>query len=176
MKILAFAGSTSSKSINKQLVEYAAHFFENDKVDILDLNDFEVPIYSADREKIDGIPERIIALSNLIYEADLLLISLAEHNGAYTAAFKNTLDWLSRVPERKAFGSRDIFLMATSPGGRGGQGVLEIAANRFPRNGGNVIGTFSLPRFYENFENGEIVNAEYKSNLISSLKAANLYS
>lgn len=167
MKILAFAGSTSSTSINKQLVEYTSTLLSNHQVEVLDLNDFEVAIYSTDREEQSGIPSLIQTLSDKIDDADMLLISLAEHNGNFTAAFKNTFDWLSRVPERKAWGEKDMFLMATSPGGRGGQGVLEIASARFPRNGGNVIGSFSLPSFYDNFEAGKgITNA----NLLKELK------
>ena len=42
--------------------------------------------------------------------------------------------------------------MATSPGGRGGATVLEIAKNAFPRYGANVLATFSLPSFNDNFD------------------------
>jgi NAD(P)H-dependent FMN reductase len=150
MKILAFAGSNSSSSINKALVSYASSFFENTQV--LDLNDFETSIFSKDREKQDGIPDCIQALSDLIMQVDGLLLSLAEYNGAYSSAFKNVFDWLSRIPGRSVFMDKPILLMATSPGRRGGKSVLEIAADRFPRNGGVVIQTFSLPKFNENFD------------------------
>ena len=152
MKILAFAGSTSSKYINKQLVTFAASLMPEHEAELLDLNDYDVEIYSTDYENKNGIPEEIVQLSDKIYKADLLMVSLAEHNGAYAAAFKNVFDWLSRVPERKAWGEKDMFLMATSPGARGGKGVREIATDRFPRNGANVINTFSFPKFYDNFD------------------------
>ncbi len=127
MKTAAFAGSTSSKSINKKLVTYTLQQFKNQEVELLDLNDFEVPIYSMDREEELGIPEAILELANKLDDADLILLSLAEHNGSYTAAFKNTYDWLSRIKERKVFSEKPVFLMAVSPGGRGGAGVLEAA-------------------------------------------------
>ena len=38
-KIIAFGGSTSQTSINKQLATYAAHLFSNAEVEVLDLND-----------------------------------------------------------------------------------------------------------------------------------------
>ena len=57
MKILAFAGSNSSQSINKKLALYAAGLFENAGVETLDLNDYELPLYSIDREKEMGKPE-----------------------------------------------------------------------------------------------------------------------
>jgi NAD(P)H-dependent FMN reductase len=155
MKIVAFAGSTSSTSINKKLVTYASSLFEKSEVKVLNLNDFEVPIYSSDRESESGIPAKILELAELLDGANLILLSLAEHNGSYSAAFKNTYDWLSRIPNRKVFGERPVFLMATSPGGRGGAGVLEAAQGRIPRDGSEILDTFSLPAFYDNFGKGD---------------------
>lgn len=48
--------------------------------------------------------------------------------------------------------------MATSPGARGVLGVLEIAADRFSRNSDVVVGTFSLPNFYDNFKDAKITD------------------
>jgi len=151
MKVIGFAGSNSTNSINKKLVDHCLSCFEADSSEILDLNDFEMAIYSADREKSAGVPSLAIDFANKIDSADLLIISLAEHNGAYTTAFKNIFDWVSRIPTRKAFGGKPILLMSTSPGPRGGSSVLEIAKNRFPFNGGVILETFSLPRFNDNF-------------------------
>ena len=57
MKILAFAASSSKKSINKQLVTYAASLIENAEVEVVDLNDFELPIFSEDKEAELGSPD-----------------------------------------------------------------------------------------------------------------------
>ncbi len=152
MKILAFAGSSSSTSINKQLVTFVSQKFENSEIEILDLNDYEMPIYSSDREKSGGLPKLAYDFAEKIDTSDFLLVSLAEHNGNYSAAFKNLMDWVSRIPERKIFGEKPMFLMATSPGKRGGASVLEIASKRFPFDGAQVLDTFSLPFFYEFFE------------------------
>ena len=152
MKILAFAGSNSSTSINKQLVTFVSQKFENSEIEILDLNDYEMPIYSSDREKSGGLPKLAYDFAEKIDTSDFFLVSLAEHNGNYSAAFKNLMDWVSRIPERKIFGEKPMFLMATSPGKRGGASVLEIASKRFPFDGAQVLDTFSLPFFYEFFE------------------------
>ena len=45
-----------------------------------------------------------------------------------------------------------MLLMATSGGARGGASVLEIAEKRFPFDGAEILQTFSLPKFHENFE------------------------
>lgn len=163
MKILAFAGSNSSTSINKKLVKYAVHQLNISEFEILDLNDFEMPIYSSDREKNDGLPKLAYDFAEKIDTADLLLVSLAEHNGNYSAALKNLMDWVSRIPERKIFGEKPMFLMATSPGKRGGASVLEIASKRFPFDGATLIDTFSLPFFYEYFDDEKGITNEEKA-------------
>ena len=142
-KILAFGASNSSDSINKQLASYASKQFKNFTVDLLDLNDYEMPIYSKDREKKDGIPQLAQDFYKKIGDADLILISFAENNGNYTTAFKNILDWTSRI-NGKTFQEKLMLLLATSPGARGGSSVLDIAIKRMPFQGGVVKGSFSL--------------------------------
>jgi len=151
MKILAFAGSNSSTSINKKLVTHTTSFFDEHSVEILDLNDYEMPLFSVDKIAKSGMPQLAVDFANKIDESDFLFMSLAENNGAYTTAFKNIYDWISVIPDRKAFGDKPVFVLATSPGPRGGASVLDLAKNTLPFYGGNVVETFSLPSFYENF-------------------------
>jgi len=166
-KIIAFGASSSKTSINKQLATYAAHQFENASVEILDLNDYEMPIFSTDKEAETGIPLLAQDFYNKLGTADLIIISFAEHNGAYSAAFKNIFDWASRV-NASTFQNKPTLLLSTSPGPRGGSTALDIAKSRFPFQGANVKGSFSLPSFYENFDvsNG-IIKDEFKNQLIS---------
>ena len=165
-KIIAFAGSSSKNSINKQLATYAANLFSNVDIEILDLNDYEMPVFSVDKEKENGIHNLAHDFYAKIGTADLIVISLAEHNGAYATAFKNILDWASRI-DNKTFRQKPMLLLATSPGVRGGGTVLEIASKRFPFQGGDVKGSFSLPTFYENFDavNG-IIKKKKKNQLL----------
>ncbi|MFD1551167.1 NADPH-dependent FMN reductase [Putridiphycobacter roseus] len=151
MKIIAFAGSNSKKSINKELVTYVAHLFEGHEIEVLDLNDFPLPIFGVDLEAEIGIPSIVTDFASKISSADFIVCSLAENNGSYNAAFKNLYDWVSRIPNRKVFDDKPLLLMATSPGGRGGQSVLSAASERFPRDGAQLLGCFSLPNFNENF-------------------------
>jgi chromate reductase len=151
MKIIAFAGSPSIKSINKKLATYAASLFENAQVEVLDLNDYEMPLFSVDKEEVIGQHPLAKAFLDKIATADILVVSLAENNGNYTAAFKNTVDWCSRI-NGKIFQDKPMLLMSTSPGARGGASVLEIAKNNFPRFTANIKAIFSLPSFNENFD------------------------
>lgn len=171
MKIIALGASPSTKSINKKLATYAASLFENAEVEVLDLNDFEMPLFSVDREAVVGQHPIAQQFLDKIASADVLVISMAENNGNYSAAFKNTFDWASRI-NVKVFQEKPMLLMATSPGGRGGASVLGIAQNLFPRYGGNIKASFSLPSFNENFdaEAGKISNPELDAQLKSIVK------
>jgi len=166
MKIIAFAGSNSLHSINKKLATYATSLFENAEVEVLDLNDFQMPLFSVDAEKEIGQHPLAKAFLDKIAWADILVVSLAEHNGNYSAAFKNVIDWCSRI-NGKLFQEKPMLLMATSPGGRGGASVLEISKGNFPRFGAIIKGTFSLPSFNDNFDvvNGKISNLELDNQL-----------
>ena len=170
MKLLAFAASNSSKSINKKLVTYACSLVKNAEIEILDLNDFEMPIYSADREEQDGIPKLAHAFYKKIGAADALLISYAEHNGSYTAAFKNLYDWTSRI-DAKVFQGKPMVLLSTSPGPGGARSVLATAKTSAPFFGGEVLADLSVPRFYDNFDtdSGEISNPDIKQQLKAAI-------
>lgn len=162
MKIIAFAGSNSKNSINKKLAAYVSHLFEGSEVEILDLNDYALPVFGVDLEKEIGQPQLAKDFLDKIALADILVVSLAENNGNYSTAFKNIFDWASRQ-NKEVFQQKNMLLMATSPGGRGGASVLEIAATAFPRYGAIVKNTFSLPSFNDNFDNqgNTISNVEF---------------
>lgn len=156
MKILAFAASSSSKSINGQLVGHAAAVLCNEmasdaQIEMLDLNDYEMPIYSIDRELADGIPDAAQLFFDKIAAADALLISYAEHNGFYTAAFKNLFDWTSRI-EMKVFQGKSMVIMSASIGKNGGANVLKTALDSAPHFGADVQGSFAVGPFADKFD------------------------
>ncbi len=163
-KIITIAGSNSQNSINKSLLSYTTRLLENVEIISIDLNDYVLPIYGVDFEAENGIPTAVKRLDELISMADGFIISLAEHNGSYTAVFKNTIDWLSRI-NMKIWREKPMLLMATSPGGRGGITVLQSAKAYFPFLGGNITADFSLPNFYDNFSEDEISDHELKEEL-----------
>lgn len=173
-KIIAFGASNSKTSINKQLAVYTAQQLENVSVTVLDLNDFELPLYGIDYENEHGIPEAAHSFLKHIEESNGIVLSLAEHNGAYATAFKNIFDWMSRI-NGKLWSNVPMLLMATSPGGRGGDTVLDIAKGRFPYMGGNIVATFSLPNFNDIFSESGILDLalrEELDNAVSDLQKA----
>ncbi len=169
-QIVAFGASSSKKSINKDLASYAASVIEDANVLILDLNDFEMPIYSIDYENDHGIPEKAFKFKQKLKTADGIIISFAEHNSVYTAAFKNIFDWISRI-EKVVWFNKPMFLLSTSDGDRGAKTVLQIAYNRMSFGNPHKIPTFSLPNFKKNFDkNDGILDIDLNDEFQNALK------
>lgn len=170
-KVICFAASSSRNSINKQLVTHVAGLIEDADVEILDLNDYELPLFSVDREAELGQPALAQAFLDKIQGSDALIISFAEHNGCYSAAYKNIYDWASRI-QAKVYQDKPVLLLATSPGGRGGQSVLELALAQIPRFGGRIRGSVSVPSFFDHFdsERNAIVSPEIDADIRAALE------
>ena len=61
--------------------------------------------------------------------------------------------WAQRIPitpNTVSYTHLDVY--KRQGGARGGASVLEIAEKRFPFDGAEILQTFSLPKFHENFE------------------------
>lgn len=156
MKLLAFGASNSRHSINAKLAHYAAERFRNQhqpdaEIERIDLNDYEMPLYSIDREHADGIPDAAHEIFSKIGAADALIIAFAEHNGLYTVAWKNIFDWVSRI-DQKVYQNTPMVGLSTSPGGRGGQTVLQIMQTGAPYFGGNILGSHSVASWHQAYD------------------------
>ena len=175
MNILAFAATSSTKSINQHLVKYAASLLakqiDEANIEILDINDYELPLFSEDREAQLGQPELAKQFLNKIADSDAVMISFAEHNGSYSVAYKNIFDWASRI-NQKVFQHKPMVLLATSPGPGGGRNVLASATASAPHFDGAVKASLSVPSFYDNFdvEQGRITDADINEQLLSAVK------
>jgi chromate reductase, NAD(P)H dehydrogenase (quinone) len=151
MKIIAFAASSSRTSINKQLATYATSLVKGATAEILDLNDYELPLFSVDKEQQLGQPQLAKDFLAKLASADALIISFAEHNSTYSAAYKNLFDWCSRI-EKKVYCNKPALFLATSPGGRGGASVLAEAVASGERFGAQIVAHLSVPNFADNFD------------------------
>lgn len=161
MKLLAFAASNSSTSINRKLAHYAASLMPDAEVETVDIHDYELPIFSQDRERELGQPQLAKDFLRKLQQPDALIISYAEHNGSYTAAWKNLTDWVSRI-DNKYFANKPMIIMATSPGAGGAKSVLEQAQKSAPFFGANIVAAISVAKFNDNFDTtaGRITNPE----------------
>lgn len=132
-KILAFAGSTRSGSLNKQLVKIAAAgaIAAGADVTYIDLRDYQMPLYDADLEEQEGMPENARRFKDLMLAHQGLLIASPEYNTSYSAVLKNAIDWASRPYPGEgmlaAFNGKVAAIMSTSPGGSGGlRGLVNL--------------------------------------------------
>ncbi len=175
MKIIAFAASNSRHSINKAFVTYAAEVLKSGldteaSVEVLDLNDYEMPLFSVDIEEQIGEHEVARRFYEKIGTADFLLISLAEHNGHYPAFYKNLFDWTSRI-SREVYQNKPTIFFSVSPGSGGAKSVLQAAVKSAGYFGVDLRASLSIPSFNDNFdtEKGRLSNHELQSNLIAAL-------
>lgn len=175
--ILALAGSNSSTSVNYKLVKHTASIIQDHEIQLLDMAKYPFPMYSEDEEKQNGFSNSLVELKNDFQKTNAVVLSVNEHNSNPSAYFKNVLDWLSRL-DRIFLQDTKVLLMSCSPGKRGGIGALGVVQNMLPRFGAEIVSTFSLPSFYQNFdaEKGivdEVLNKEHQeavNALLESLK------
>ena len=133
-KILTFAGSARVGSLNKKLVRVAADMAREAgaEVTLIDLADYELPLYNGDLEEKEGLPENARRLKELFREHDALLISCPEYNSSITPLLKNTIDWVSRAesrdePSLAGYRGKVVALLSASPGALGGlRGLVHV--------------------------------------------------
>jgi len=134
-RILAFAGSLRTASFNKRLVRVAATAAAQAGAEatVIDLRDYPLPIFDEDVESRAGLPEAGRRLKELFRSHDGLLIASPEYNSSFSAALKNTIDWVSRPEPDQAplsgFRGKVAGIMAASPGALGGlRGLVHLRA------------------------------------------------
>ncbi len=172
MNILAIPATNNRGGINTQLLTYASAVLAEHgaDVEIMDLNDYEMAIYSPEREAA-GLPAEAQAFYDKIGAADAVIISYAEYNGSFTPAWKNTYDWASRI-DQKVYQGKPVVMLAASPGPRAGAGVLGAATMSAPFFGAELVGSLGIGTFYDSFDGqaGALVDAEQDAELRELLK------
>ena len=171
-KIIAFAGSNSSTSINHKLVSYVVNSIKDHEINLIKLVDYPLPIFSEDLEKEEGYPKQLSRLLDEIKAHDALIISVNEHNGGPSAFFKNVLDWLSRI-EYKFLEGQKVLLLSTSTGKRGALSSLQYTQGVLPRYNAEIVTSMPFPSFSSNFssETNTVTNDELSAQLHSEVNS-----
>ncbi|MEO8038622.1 MAG: NAD(P)H-dependent oxidoreductase [Betaproteobacteria bacterium] len=132
-RILAFAGSLRSASLNRKLLAVAVDGARaaGAEVATIDLRDFPLPLYDGDLEAAEGLPAQVRSLKDLFKAHHGFLVASPEYNSSITAVLKNTIDWVSRPdgPEsgRVPYEGKVAGLFSASPGPYGALRSLEVA-------------------------------------------------
>lgn len=132
-KILAFSGSLRTGSYNQMLVRIAAAGARSAGAEVteLDLRELPLPVYDANLEARDGLPDNAKRLKDLMKAHAGFLIASPENNSSVSAALKNAIDWASRPepgePTLVCFRDKVAVIMSASPGGLGGlRGLVHL--------------------------------------------------
>ncbi|RYF27668.1 MAG: NADPH-dependent oxidoreductase [Comamonadaceae bacterium] len=127
--LLVFAGSTRAQSFNRRLARATADIARaaGAQVTLLELSDFDIPMYNADLEAA-GTPPDVIRLKKVLDAHPAWIICSPEYNGSYTALLKNTIDWASSPVAghpvwsdgSRPFAGKVVGMLSASNGGLGG--------------------------------------------------------
>ena len=98
LKVLAISGSLRKASYNTAALR-AAQEVAPDGMAIEIVSIADIPFYNADVQE-QGFPGAVMALAEQIRAADAVLIASPEYNYSTSGVLKNTIDWLSRVPQQ----------------------------------------------------------------------------
>lgn len=155
-KILVFAGSARRDSLNRRLARLAAVAVTaaGGEATLIDLSEFDMPLYHGDLESAHGMPEAARRLKALFLAHQGLFIVSPENNASVSALLKNTLDWVSR-PDSGQNGlapcqGKVAALAAASPGALGGlRGLVHLRAILQAMNVMVISEQFALPRAHE---------------------------
>ena len=114
--IVGLCGSLRQASFNGMLLEaLVAAAAPEATIEIASIRD--IPLYNADVEAGEGIPEAVQALKNRIAGAQGLLIVTPKYSNSIPGVLKNAIDWVSRPPAdiRRVFGGRPVAIAGATP-------------------------------------------------------------
>ncbi len=133
-RLLFIAGSAREGSYNKKLARLGARVADANGLEatFADLGDYPMPLYDADLQTGEGIPENALKLEALMKVHTGIFIASPEYNASISPLLKNSLDWVSRIRRDgeeplAVYKTRVFALGAASPGGMGGiRGLVTV--------------------------------------------------
>lgn len=160
-RLLFFSGSAREGSFNKKLARLGATIADVNGIaaTFADLGDYPMPLYDADLQAKDGIPENARKLEALMKVHTGVFVACPEYNASITPLLKNTIDWVSRIRHEgeeplAVFKTRVFALGSASPGGMGGLRGLTTVRQMFELGLGALVlpDQFAVPRAAEAFD------------------------
>ncbi|MFV0424631.1 MAG: NADPH-dependent FMN reductase [Bacilli bacterium] len=139
--VFTMAGSNSSVSINQEVArelgsKLCCFYYDTRRIDI--------PIYNRDFKVVSEISN----LYNLICEYEIVVFVIPEYNGSLSSFFKNIIDELS-IYNRNFLENKKVFIVAVTPGSKGGASVRANASEMFKHFGADVVKSYGIAN-YEN--------------------------
>jgi chromate reductase, NAD(P)H dehydrogenase (quinone) len=131
------ASSGNNMKLALKLQELAIE--QGSKVELIDLVDLNLPLYSTKEEEKNGVPVQAKELASKILNLKAFIIIAPEYNGVMPPVLNNAMAWTSRSTKdwRDAFNEKTVGL-ATHSGGGGTKG-LQAMRMMLQHLGANVI-------------------------------------
>ncbi|MEZ5691759.1 MAG: NAD(P)H-dependent oxidoreductase [Rickettsiales bacterium] len=171
MRILAFAASYRSDSLNKKLVALLAKEAKRigTKIEIADYDDFDMPLYRNDHTEIT--PKSANYFLKKVGDSNGIIISMPEYNRSIPSSLKNVIDWTSKI-DRTAFTGKTFFLTSASAGIYGGITGLNQLKTPLEALGAIVFNqTFTTIGTENAFDgSGDLVDKQQQDMLFSMIK------
>ena len=173
LKVLVFAGSLRTESLNRRLAALATRVAEQAGaiVDHASMRDFDVPLYNGDLEQKDGIPPGAHALQRRLLDCDAFILASPEYNGSMPGTLKNLIDWTSRF-RPQPFDGRHGLLLSASPSMAGGKCGLWALRMPLEHLGARVFpDMFSLPRADKAFDGDDLADVALRARFERNVQA-----
>ncbi len=168
--LLFLAGSIRKESYNRKLAKYAYEYAKELGADakLIELKDYDMPLYNGDLEEEKGVPENAKKLKKEFADCCGFFIANPEYNSSITPLLKNTLDWISRKSEKDeanliAYTGKVAAMAAASPGALGGLRSLLVLRMMLSNIGVHVMpDQVAVPAAHNVFdEKGDIKDEKY---------------
>jgi chromate reductase len=170
-RIVGITNSSRSSSYNQMILKHIKSTFD----DVLDLQLFDIssiPFYE-DRAEAKPYSSEISMLAELIGKSHGLIVASPEYNHSVPARLKNTIDWMSRMPNKPLL-KLPVMLISASTGHLGGvraqyelRRIFEATDSRAMIKPevfvGNVNGKFSSSGVCTDRETCDLINNQLKS-------------
>lgn len=131
------ASANNNRKLGDKLKELAQNL--GCEVELINLVDLDLPLYSTVEEERNGIPETALDLANTILSLKAFIVIAPEYNGVMPPVLNNAMAWTSRSTKdwRDAFNEKVVGL-ATHSGGGGAKG-LQAMRIMFQHLGANIL-------------------------------------
>lgn len=131
------ASSNNNQKLALKLQEIAIK--EGCEVELINLVDLRLPLYSTVEQEENGIPQSVTDLTNKILELKAFIVVAPEYNGVMPSVLNNAMAWTSVSTDnwRDAFKEK-VLALATHSGGGGSRG-LQAMRIMFQHLGANIL-------------------------------------
>ncbi|QIO23175.1 NADPH-dependent FMN reductase [Haloarcula sp. JP-L23] len=152
--VVGIAGSLRDASYTRVGVERAldAAREAGATTELLDLREFDLPVFDADDGKAGDAPE----LTGAVHEADAILLGTPVYHGSYSAPLKNALDYCGF----DEFENKTVGLLAVAGGSFPITALEHLRSVCRALNCWVIPHQAAIPQARNSVENGEIVDAD----------------